>query len=68
MLPSLFSLFYVTGEFRRFLHRGWVKKLLEMKKVARNTRSCQNVTEQLVESPTRAHLHGKRMTLVLGSS
>ena len=22
MLPSLFSLFYVTGEFHRFLHRG----------------------------------------------
>ena len=28
------------------------KKLLETKKVARNTRSCQRVPEQLVESPT----------------
>ena len=27
------------------------KKLLETKKVARNTRSCQKVAEQLVESP-----------------
>ena len=27
------------------------KKLLETKKVARNTRSLQNVAEQLVESP-----------------
>ena len=25
MLTSLFSLFYVTGEFHRFLHRGRVK-------------------------------------------
>ena len=27
------------------------KKLLETKKVARNTRSCKKVAEQLVESP-----------------
>ena len=27
------------------------KKLLETQKVARNTRSCQKVAEQLVESP-----------------
>ena len=27
------------------------KKLLETKKVTRNTRSCQKVAEQLVESP-----------------
>ena len=27
------------------------KKLLETKKVARNTRSCQKVAKQLVESP-----------------
>ena len=30
------------------------KKLLETKKVARNTRSCQKVAEQLVESPNGA--------------
>ena len=28
MLTSLFSLFYVTGEFHRFLHRGRAEKLL----------------------------------------
>ena len=26
MLTSLFSLFYVTGECHRFLHRGWAEK------------------------------------------
>ena len=26
MLTSLFSLFYVTGECHRFLHRGWARK------------------------------------------
>ena len=28
MLTSLFSLFYVTGEFHRFLHWGWAKIVL----------------------------------------
>ena len=31
--------------------RNWKLKLLETKKVARNTRSCQKVEVQLVESP-----------------
>ena len=30
MLTSLFSLFYVTGEFHRFLHRGRAFNLLTM--------------------------------------
>ena len=29
MLTSLFSLFYVTGEFHRFLHRGRAKILIK---------------------------------------
>ena len=28
MLPSLFSLFYVTGEFHRFLYQGRARKRL----------------------------------------
>ena len=29
MLTSLFSLFYVTGEFHRFLHRGRAQILID---------------------------------------
>ena len=44
---------------REIAQRG--KKLLETKKVARNTRSCQKVAEQLVENPnpgTSANMRG----------
>ena len=30
MLSSLFSLFYVTGECHRFLHRGWAQKMADL--------------------------------------
>ena len=31
MLTSLFSLFYVTGEFQRFLHRGRAEILINFR-------------------------------------
>ena len=34
------------------------KKLLEMKKVARNTKSCQKVAEHTVDSLNIGHIHG----------
>ena len=33
MLTSLFSLFYVTGEFHRFLHRGRAQKRFTKKRI-----------------------------------
>ena len=51
MLTSMFSLFYVTGEFHRFLHRGkvhipeaslTVRKPVELESTARKTMVCSN--------------------------
>ena len=39
-------------------------KLLETEKVARNTRSCQKVVEQLVESPNGGKTQFYSLTLV----
>ena len=46
MLTSLFSLFYVTGEFHRFLHRGRAKIRLAYHFVERN-----NMIKRVIEVP-----------------
>ena len=42
VLTSLFSLFYVTGEFNRFLHRGWAT-IRPKESVAIRNFSSQNI-------------------------
>ena len=45
MLTSLFSLFYVTGEFHRFLHRGRATNLQSPVVLI----PCKGVTRELKE-------------------